>query len=194
MAHIVLILGGARSGKSRFAQELAERLGGDVLFVATAHAGDDEMRRRIARHQQERPASWTTVEATANVGTVLEERRPNVALVDCLTLLVSNIILANEHADEDQVRQAVEQEIDGLLRACAGFGGTVLVVSGEVGSGLVPGTPLGRQFRDLLGRANQAIAKRARAAYLLVAGIPVELKALEVNAAAAARALLSAKE
>jgi adenosylcobinamide kinase/adenosylcobinamide-phosphate guanylyltransferase len=189
MARLVLILGGARSGKSRFAQNLARRLGGEeVLFVATAQARDAEMRRRIERHQQSRPSSWRLLEAPTQVGRALDESadRSSVVLIDCLTLLVSNVLLA---CGEAAVEEAVREETQALLAAIRRRSGTVILVSGEAGQGVVPPTPLGRVFRDLLGWANQDVAAQAEGVYLLVAGVAVEVKSLGVSVEQAAAAL-----
>lgn len=189
MARLVLILGGARSGKSRFAQDLAHRLGGDeVLFVATAEARDAEMRQRIERHQQSRPSSWRLLEAPTQVGRALDESkdRSKVVLIDCLTLLVSNVLLA---CGETAAEEAVQEETRALLAAIRRRSGTVILVSGEAGQGVVPPTPLGRVFRDLLGWANQDVAAQAAGVYLLVAGVAVEVKSRGISVEQAAAAL-----
>lgn len=182
MAKIALILGGVRSGKSRFAQDLAQKLGGDaVLFVATAEAGDGEMARRIRIHQTTRPSTWQTLEAPLRVGEALRHTSPLVTtvLIDCLTLLVSNALLAcPEPVDAGAAELAVNAEIDALLAACNERPGHVLIVSSEVGLGVVPESKLGRLYRDLLGWANQRVAAKSESTYLLVAGMPVELKAI----------------
>ena len=182
MSRLILILGGVRSGKSRFGLELAARLGGDnVLFVATAAAGDDEMARRIAVHRQSRPAGWPTLEQALDVGAALADvgSRHAVVLLDCLTLLVSNRLLASgDRPCAETAERDVRAEIDSLISYASQFHGTIIVVSGEVGMGLVPENPLGRLFRDLLGWANQRLAAAADETYLMVAGLPIELKAL----------------
>lgn len=185
MAQIVLILGGVRSGKSRFAQDLAQQISGDsVLFVATAEAGDAEMMRRIQHHRSSRPAEWSTLEATQHVGKALDQWRCNerclqTVVIDCLTLLVSNVLLnCGEQLDHTAVRERVDAEIQDLLSTCELWNGTVLIVSGEVGLGLVPESYLGRQYRDLLGWANQTVAARSTRTYLMVAGLAIELKSL----------------
>ena len=179
---LVLILGGARSGKSAHAERLARARGGTVLFVATATAGDEEMARRIAAHRAARPAAWRTIEAPVAVADQLaaDGQAPPAAtvLLDCLTLVVSNLLLAHEAAGEDEVTRRVEAEIDALLGRFDEGEATWIVVSNEVGSGLVPPYPLGRLYRDLLGRANQQLAARADRVYLMVAGLPLDLKAL----------------
>ena len=187
MGRLLLVLGGARSGKSAYAQQVAQELGGSrVLFVATAQAWDEEMTQRIAQHRQERPTAWRTLEAPHNVGQTiaLELGEATVVLVDCLTLLVSNTILRlSESPDPTAAAAAVQAEIAALLQTCQRSAATYIVVSNEVGLGLVPDNPLGRLYRDLLGRANQTLAAQAEAVYFMVAGLPVEVKALTRAAA-----------
>ena len=164
-----LVLGGARSGKSRYAQRLAEGSGRDLVFIATSTAWDDEMRDRIAAHRRERDARWRTVEEPLALAEVLETQAVpgSVVLVDCLTLWLSNLMLGDH---------PVAQAMDRLAGAVAESRGAVILVSNEVGAGLVPDTPLGRAFRDQQGRLNQLVAERCDAAVLLVAGLPVLLK------------------
>ena len=182
MGRLLLVLGGARSGKSAYAQRLAQELGGDdVLFVATAEAWDEDMAQRIARHRQERPAAWRTIETPHQVGQAiaLHVHDTAVVLVDCLTLLVSNTLLhCGASPDSTAAEAAVQEEVVALVQTCQTTAATCIVVSNEVGLGLVPDTPLGRLYRDLLGRANQALAARAEAVYFMVAGLPVDVKAL----------------
>ena len=176
---LTLILGGARSGKSNYAQEQARQIGGNVLYVATAAAGDDEMRMRIEAHRASRPAEWKTLEAMLQVGETLISNRiqAQVVIVDCVTLLVSNVLLSfSEDAPFDEVRQKVQAEIDALLKAHSEIGGQWFIVSNEVGLGLVPPYPLGRFYRDLLGWANQALARSADRVIFMVAGIPTIIK------------------
>lgn len=179
---LVLILGGARSGKSAYAERLARARGGTVLFVATATAGDEEMARRIAAHRAARPAEWRTIEAPVAVADQLGTSAGSVpaatVLLDCLTLLVSNLLLAHEAAGEVEVARRVDAEIDALVGRFGEGAASWIVVSNEVGLGLVPPYPLGRLYRDLLGRANQRVAARADRVYLMVAGLPLEIKAL----------------
>lgn len=164
----VLLLGGARSGKSRLAATLAERAGGPVTVVATAEAGDEEMAARIAAHRAERSASWTVVEEPLRVAEAIEGAA-GVVVLDCVTLWVTNLVLAGR--SDGEVLEAVRQVAE-LLATRAGGG---VVVSNEVGSGAVPLTPLGRRFQDLLGAANTLLAARATQALLLVAGMAVPL-------------------
>jgi adenosylcobinamide kinase/adenosylcobinamide-phosphate guanylyltransferase len=184
VGELILVLGGARSGKSAFAQRLARERGGDrVLFVATAEAGDEEMAARIAAHRRDRPAGWRTLEAPLHAGEAIAARvaDADVVVLDCLTLLVSNVLLTlGEAPDEADADRAVMAEVESLLTAIGGTAATFIVVSNEVGLGLVPDNPLGRLYRDLLGRANQALAAQAAHVYFLVAGLPVDVRALEV--------------
>lgn len=182
---LILVLGGARAGKSAFAEQLALERAGDVLYVATAVAGDEEMARRIAAHRATRPVAWRTIEAPHDVAArVAAEALPSTTvLVDCLTLLVSNLLLAHEAEGESAVSDRINGEVDALLRQYEAGEATWIAVSNEVGLGLVPPTPLGRRYRDLLGRVNQRLAARADRVYLLVAGLPVELKSLGRGAA-----------
>lgn len=164
----MLITGGARAGKSRFAQAQAQALGqGRVSFVATAEALDEEMRQRITKHRAERPPMWETLEAPLEVPQAVQQARHRVVLLDCLTLWVSNLMLAE---------RAVLPAVEHLLAVQAQTGKTLLVVSNEVGLGIVPENPLARRYRDLLGAANQRIAQEAQQVYLLVAGIPIQIK------------------
>jgi adenosylcobinamide kinase/adenosylcobinamide-phosphate guanylyltransferase len=186
MGRLLLVLGGARSGKSAYAQRLAQKLGeDDVLFVATAEAWDEDMAQRIARHQQERPAAWRTLETPRQVGQAIALHRHDTAvvLVDCLTLLVSNTLLhCGASPAPAAAEAAVQEEVTAFLQLCQTSAATCIVVSNEVGLGLVPDNPLGRLYRDLLGKANQTLAARAEAVYFMVAGLPVDVKALASSA------------
>lgn len=176
---LILILGGARSGKSAYAQRVAEELGQPVLFVATAAAGDEEMAERIARHRAMRPPYWRTLEAPVNVGQALAKSigDAKVVLIDCLTLLVSNLMMENgEAVKADFLEERVIKELEAILEICAQRGAALVIVSNEVGMGLVPSYPMGRIFRDVIGRINQWLAARADRVVLMVAGIPLEIK------------------
>ncbi len=176
MGKIVLVTGGARSGKSRRAEQYAAAQGLPVVYLATAAAGDDEMRERIARHQAGRPAEWRTIEAQQGLSGVMRDLEPGtLVLLDCLTLLTSNVLFAHE----DDPEPALDAEVAGLLAAAIEQDLTLIVVTNEVGMGIVPEYPLGRRYRDLLGRANQHVAAAADEVYLVIAGIAVELHALE---------------
>ena len=176
MNKIVLFNGGARSGKSASAERYADAQASVVVYVATAEAGDAEMRERIALHRERRPTSWQTVEAPREVATHLQACEPGTTvLLDCLTLLVSNLLLAHE-SDPQPV---VDRELDALLSVVKERNLNLIVVTNEVGMGIVPEYPLVRVYRDLLGRAAQRIAANADEVYLVLAGIAVELRALE---------------
>ncbi|MFO1126922.1 MAG: bifunctional adenosylcobinamide kinase/adenosylcobinamide-phosphate guanylyltransferase [Rhodospirillales bacterium] len=165
---VTLVLGGARSGKSAYAEAL---IGGDraATYVATAEAGDAEMSRRIRHHRQRRPANWTTVEEPLELSAALDRhaRRDRPLLVDCLTLWLANLM----GADRD-----IEAETATLTARLKALAGPVVLVANEVGLGLVPATPLGRDFRDAAGRLNQAVAAAADRVVFVAAGLPLVLK------------------
>lgn len=164
-----LVLGGARSGKSAFAEGLVVESGLERVYVATGAAGDEEMRARIAHHRATRGESWNTIEEPLALADVLAREcgAERAVLVDCLTLWLSNLM----HADRD-----VDQETDQLLHALRASVGPVVLVSNEVGLGIVPETPLGRRFRDAQGRLNQAVAAVAANVVFIAAGLPLWLK------------------
>jgi adenosylcobinamide kinase/adenosylcobinamide-phosphate guanylyltransferase len=174
MTH-VLLTGGARSGKSSLAVALAERHGAGVVFLATGQAGDDEMAARIARHRAERPPDWTTVEEPVRLVEAIGAVEPSACLiVDCLSLWVANLLATESD-------RTIEREACAAAAVASGRPGPTIVVTNEVGLGIVPATPLGREYRDALGRVNAIWADRADEAYLVVAGrlIPL-LTATEV--------------
>ena len=171
---LVLLIGGARAGKSSFALELARKWAGGVVFIATAEGRDDEMTARIAAHRAQRPKDWRTVEEPLELVAALESLADDEhVIVDCLTLWVANLL---ERGDsEDEILAEAERVADlGATRESP-----VTVVTNEVGLGVVPATPLGRAYRDLLGGVNHAFAERASTAYLVVAGRALTLAAAE---------------
>ena len=172
----ILILGGARSGKSQFAQNLASELSERVLFVATGEAGDEEMHSRIERHRKSRPRTWRTLEAPVRVGKKIRTQIGNadVVLIDCITMLISNL-LVGEGDDKYKERQ-ITTEIGQLIKCIDKLGITFIIVSNEVGLGLVPENRLGRFYRDILGKVNQLLAQRADEIYFMVSGIQVKIK------------------
>ena len=165
----ILVLGGARSGKSRTAQQLAESASSQRTYIATAQAYDDEMQARIAQHQSERDQSWQTVDAPLELAhAIMDQTGPGKAvLVDCLTLWLSNLLLAERD---------LAHESNGLLQAVRDAQGPLILVSNEVGHGIVPSTPLGRRFRDEQGRLNQRMAEVCDAVVFVAAGCPTLLK------------------
>ena len=167
MRQVTLALGGARSGKSRFAEELAERSGPLRTYIATAEALDGEMRFRIDQHRARRGEGWQTIEAPLALTEALAGCGSPVVLVDCLTLWISNLMFR----DRD-----VAAEIDLLCAALTRASGHVILVSNEVGMGIVPENALSRRFRDLQGLANQRVAAVADAVHFVVAGLPLTLK------------------
>jgi adenosylcobinamide kinase / adenosylcobinamide-phosphate guanylyltransferase len=167
LAKVTLVLGGARSGKSRYAESLMAALQPPWIYVATAEAGDAEMAERIAAHRARRGPNWRTVEALANLDHVLADHRAEPVLVDCLTLWLSKLLLDDGALEDEIVR--VEKS---LLLAAA----PKVLVSNEVGAGIVPEHPLGRRFRDLQGVLNQRMAALADRVVLMVAGLPLVVK------------------
>jgi adenosylcobinamide kinase / adenosylcobinamide-phosphate guanylyltransferase len=161
----ILVGGGARSGKSRFALEHARRLGERRVFVATAEGLDEEMRARITRHQEERAGAFTTVEEPLALPQALAELNADVVVIDCLTLWLSNLLVTGVAAPD------IEALIEALAEVLASRRFHAVVVSNEVGMGLVPESPLGRSFRDLTGRAHQRLARDADEIYLAAMGI-----------------------
>jgi adenosylcobinamide kinase/adenosylcobinamide-phosphate guanylyltransferase len=174
-----LIIGGARSGKSRFAQEMALKAGGAVLFVATAEAGDEEMKQRIAEHRRARPSTWETLEVTTHIGRQIAGNigRAQTVIIDCITLLVNNIFQQHdEEVDAAVMEKEVTAEIGELIEGMGRVAANFIVVSNEVGLGLVPADRVSRLYRDLLGKANRMLAQHADEVILMVAGIPVAVK------------------
>ena len=191
MGKLTLILGGARSGKSSFAEKRAIEIGGDsVLYVATSETKDEEMVERVEKHRSERPSAWGTVEAPRNVAQALRRERDGeqVILLDCMTFLVANHLMDAAAPEDDpfddpsadpfdvQIEAGVVAEVEALVEYVQGTDVELLVVSNEVGLGVVPPYELGRAYRDVLGRANQILARHADEVQLLVAGIPMKIK------------------
>lgn len=169
LPHLTVVLGGARSGKSRYAEELIRKLPAPWIYLATAEALDDEMRERIAAHANRRGSGWQTVEAPRELATALASHgRTHVPiLVDCLTLWLSNIMLDGKSFEEESAK---------LYAALTTARGPLVVVTNEVGLGLVPETKLGRDFRDAQGRLNAEVAAMAGHVVLMAAGLPLVLK------------------
>lgn len=180
-ADLILILGGARSGKSAYAETLAHaRSDKRTLFIATAQALDDEMRERIAAHRAARPPEWETLEAPREIPRAIAtlERAPQLILLDCLTLWVTNEMLA----DEADLEKRLRGQLDLLIEWTYLHDIDLILVSNEVGWGIVPENALARRFRDVLGRVNAYVAQRATHVYLMVAGLPLEIKTTALDA------------
>jgi adenosylcobinamide kinase/adenosylcobinamide-phosphate guanylyltransferase len=175
---LTLVLGGARSGKSFYAQQMVDRPPESVLYVATATAGDEEMAQRIAAHQANRPVHWRTLEAPLKVGEAVQAAEPTRwVLLDCLTLLANNVLFSlPEPVKESDYQAAMDNELDELLKAFQNSPAEWVLVSNEVGLGLVPEYPLGRLYRDVLGRSNQRLAQAADTVIFMVAGLPMQVK------------------
>jgi len=165
----LLVLGGARSGKSRYAQTLAEGSGLDLMLIATAQAHDDEMEARIARHRADRDERWSLIEEPLNLAAQISGRAKEgrLIVVDCMTLWLSNVMLAGRDTEAMQ---------EGLAGVIAKAQGPVILISNEVGQGIVPSTPLGRAFRDAQGRLNQRLGQVCSDVVLVSAGLPLQLK------------------
>ncbi|GCE17087.1 bifunctional adenosylcobinamide kinase/adenosylcobinamide-phosphate guanylyltransferase [Dictyobacter kobayashii] len=191
---LVLLLGGARSGKSTFAERLAVQSGRSVAFIATAIATDEDMRDRIARHQASRAANWQTIEEPLHLVNAVQQAAvvADVIILDCLTVWLSNWLFSQGDAEQLEEDTAISaqyyagalQEIDVLLQVVAQLapGKTLIVVTNEVGLGIVPAYSLGRIYRDVLGLVNQRVAAAATRVYLMIAGLGVDIKRLHETA------------
>ena len=184
MGKIIYITGGARSGKSVLAEKIALENYNTRTYLATAIPYDDEMVDRINKHLVQRGNKWTTVEGYKNISNLLKEKEETeVVLLDCLTNMVSNLLLDN-HVDWDKVtteevnkmEDKIIKEIEELLKYIKNYNGDFIIVSNELGMGLVPPYPLGRYFRDIAGRVNQKVALESTEAYLVVSGLKMKLK------------------
>ncbi|MCL1981442.1 MAG: bifunctional adenosylcobinamide kinase/adenosylcobinamide-phosphate guanylyltransferase [Proteobacteria bacterium] len=185
MGRIILVTGGARSGKSSFAEQLAAGLGQNIVYIATARVLDDEMAERIARHRRQRPAAWQTHETPDFPSRVIAEQgqRCDALLLDCLTVLTTNLILAQSvdwrtPAMEklNEVEALVMAEIEAIVAAASTSRADLVAVTNEVGCGIVPGSSMARFFRDCAGRVNQRMAAAAAEVFLVVSSIPVRIK------------------
>jgi adenosylcobinamide kinase / adenosylcobinamide-phosphate guanylyltransferase len=172
---LTLILGGARSGKSRHAQSLAAAAGEPVVVVATATSEDPEMAERIARHRADRPPHWKTIEAPLDVVAAVRAASAGVVLVDCATIWISNLLYEHRGLDRATREKTILEDVETLAEVSRE--GTTIIVSNEVGEGIVPESPVAREFRDLQGQANQILARASSSVVLVVAGVPLALKA-----------------
>jgi len=173
MSKMIFVLGGARSGKSRHAAQIAKRIDKKTVFIATATVLDEEMKERIRLHKISRPKSWDLIEEPLNLGKVLLKSKLayDTVLIDCVGLWVSNLLMAN--MKDREIEKKIKELTDSILKAGAGL---VIIVSNEVGTGLVPADPVSRRFRDLVGLANQTMAAGADEVIMMQAGIPVRIK------------------
>jgi adenosylcobinamide kinase/adenosylcobinamide-phosphate guanylyltransferase len=189
-ARLVLVTGGAKSGKSYFAERLAAGVSEQVVYVATAQVLDGEMADRVARHQARRPPGWTTLEAPLDLGAALAAlpTAAGAVLIDCLTIWTSNRLLALGDPDRQgwwdgvaELERSLPAELETAVATAQDQVRCLILVTNEVGCGVVPATPLGRAFRDLLGAVTQRVAARCDAVYLVTAGLAVELTGRAVS-------------
>ena len=181
MGKIILVTGGARSGKSRFAEQYIARVGQHIGYIATAEVYDEEMAFRVKLHRQRRPTEWKTYEAPLDAHNALREagRECDAVLFDCLTLYMSNILCSLDSiADSHQNYSLAKEKLDALIKQAKSNQGTTVFVTNEVGSGIVPGEHLSREYRDIAGIANQWMARVADEVYLVVCGLAVNIKKL----------------
>jgi len=180
MGKVILITGGSRSGKSGYAQRLAEAIPAPRTFVATCPVleNDTEMQARVLRHKEDRARhEWQTIEEATDLPRALREARESrVILVDCLTLWVNNLMYAAEQRQELLHEDGISAQCKIVLNTCAELPGTIIFVTNEVGMGIIPENALARRFRDLAGRCNQVIAAHAHTVTFMVSGLPLELK------------------
>lgn len=185
MGRLIMVTGGARSGKSSFAEKMVKEIGNNVIYIATAIPFDDEMKDRIEKHRAQRPAEWETIEAYKDLDIHLSGKLSGMdsVLLDCITVMVSNLMLEKSYdwegispeevnAAEEVVKVQIQKLIDTAIKSPVPF----VVVTNELGMGLVPPYELGRAMRDIAGRANQNLAQAASEVYLCVSGIPVKIK------------------
>ena len=181
---IILVTGGARSGKSLFAEQYAIAQRGNMAYIATAQIYDKEMESRVELHRTRRADQWQTFEAPydAHQTIKLAAKEANIILFDCITLYTSNLLLAPSSADEREEKfQYIMGQIDKLLNSARESQATVLFVTNEVGMGIVPDNALARQYRDIAGSVNQKVAACADEVYLVISGLAVEIKKIAVN-------------
>jgi len=186
MGKFILVTGGARSGKSRFAEKIMKDLAGPVLYLATAKICDEEMALRGEKHRQSRPADWDTIEAYQGLGKIISEKGAGYrgVLLDCITIMVTNLLFDLPEMQQEELQSETIQKAEDLIMAeakelvkgIAAQDATVVMVTNELGSGIVPEYPIARAFRDIAGRINQYLAAQADEVYLTVCGLPLRLK------------------
>ncbi len=172
MGEIIFVLGGARSGKSSFAESLAKESSDNVAYVATyvPYTTDEEMKERINHHQKSRPSFWKNYEEGYSIAPLLKNIDSEVIVIDCMTIYTSNLMLA------DKTEEDIKSNVGQMISSLKDVDYKAIIVANEVGLGVVPETPLGRKFRDIAGRVNQSIAKEADSVYFTAAGIPLKMK------------------
>ena len=186
MGKAILITGGARSGKSQYAEQLAKSLGDNILYIATAIPFDAEMKHRVRMHKESRPAEWDTYEGYRGLGKVIESKSAQYdgILLDCITVMVTNLLLEQpeistenpDMKDFEKAEAVIKHEVEELVKSISKASATVIMVTNELGSGIVPENFMARIFRDIAGRVNQTVAAAADEVYLTVCGIPVKIK------------------
>ena len=186
MGKLILVTGGARSGKSMFAEKMAKELGENILYMATAIAFDDEMKDRIKKHKNCRPSNWITWEGFRNLGETLIAQSPKFdgVLIDCITIMVTNIMLSHSELNFDKIsideismiEEDIKNEINDLIKGVEAAACDVIIVTNELGSGIVPENPMARIFRDFAGRANQILGNASDEIYMTVCGAQLRIK------------------
>ena len=184
MGTLIVVTGGSRSGKSEFAENLARQRSKKTVYIATAVADDEEMKARVARHQKRRPKEWQTVEAACDLPTIMAQAacKYETVLIDSLTTYAASFLYARRHDELQDTENAAIQEMYSLAKAVKTNGATVIIVTDEVGSGIVPDNAVSRAFRDVLGSMNSVLAAEADRVYLSVAGLTIDLKKIAVKA------------
>ena len=175
---LTLVLGGARSGKSSFAEKIAYFRGqDDVIYIATAEVRDEEMAQRVAAHKDSRPQQWTTIEEPVKVSQTLEKIEKNqVVLLDCITVLISNLFMKYEKNSSDEKEKEVLREMEQIVNVARKNEISLIMVSNEVGLGVVPAYKMGREYRDIAGRVNQFLSQKVDEVYFTIAGLPLEIQ------------------
>lgn len=184
MGKIILVTGGARSGKSTFAEKYVAKYGHKIGYIATAQICDDEMEFRVKLHQGRRPSTWDTFESPFDAHEIIKAQAGthDMFLFDCMTIYISNILSQIENIDEfDRIYDLITGKIYKLIDAIKASTATVVIVTNEVGAGIVPESKLARIYRDLSGLANQLLAEASAEVFLVVAGLPVNLRKLREN-------------
>ena len=181
---MILVTGGDRSGKSVFAEELAKKTNGNVLYIATAKAIDEEMKKRITKHKQRRPEHWHTLENYTNLAEQIKytQNQYDCILLDCITLLLTNLIFEYSNTDDinnidfEKLEYKLISELKEIAEVCSTAKSQVIIVTGEVGLGIVPMDKLSRYFRDIIGNVNQILAEKADEVYIVISGISMKIK------------------